>query len=643
VRALRLLAAVAMLGVVVAVAVPPAARAGQRSAGHAPRTPIHHFITLMQANHSFDNYFGSYPGADGIPAGVCMPIRPGDPKAGCVKPFRLGNRSVTDLSHTLPVFTRQRNGGRMDGFVSVYRGQGTTSSHPMGYYDGSDIPYYWNVADRYVLFDRFFTSASAGSVWNHMYWVTGTPGNPVDDSVPPEGFGSVPTIFDRLEQAGVSWKFYVQNYDPTIDFRTVRQADKGEHGQQIVRVPLLSYARYIDNPQLRRHIAPIDEYFSDVAHDTLPAVSYIVPSGASEHPPGRPQAGERFVRSLLNALVSSRLWSDAAFIWTYDDWGGWYDHVEPPRVDKFGYGFRAPALLVSAYARAGHVDHTQLDFTSILKFIEENWNLRPLAPRDAAANSIAGAFDFRAGPRPPEYIPADRIRKPLPEGRRPVIYASYGVALCLALVLLAGPHIFAPRPHPPVLAWARRPTRSAPRRIREPTAPRPPELRADPVAEEKLGTQLEALIRVLREQPPDLYLRYLPETGADEADRRTGGEIAAVLVDDGAGALVVLDDGAGMLKVFGAASLARGQSALEGEEEDGAGPPPDRFRMPVTSHGRTVGLIMAERRGRDSGRTAAFTGSSLQSLIAFARELSVPPRDVVRLHRLDRELGGGPR
>ena len=121
---------------------------------------------------------------------------------------------------------------------------------------------------------------------------------------------------------------------------------------------------------------------------TLPAVSYIVPAGASEHPPGRIQAGERFVRSLLNALASSSSWKDSAFTWTYDDWGGWYDHVKPPQVDRYGYGFRAPALLVSAYARRGHVDHTQLDFTSILKFIEENWNLKPLAARDAAANSL---------------------------------------------------------------------------------------------------------------------------------------------------------------------------------------------------------------------------------------------------------------
>ena len=638
-RALRVLAAVALLGVVATLAAQPA-RAGRRTAGHTPRTPIHHFISLMQANHSFDNYFGTYPGADGIPAGICMPIRPDEPKAGCVKPFRLGNRSVTDLGHTLSVFARQRNGGRMDGFVSVSRRQGLTSSYPMGYYDGSDIPYYWNVADRYVLFDRFFTSAGAGSVWNHMYWVTGTPGNPVDDSVPPEGFGSVPTIFDRLEQAGVSWKFYVQNYDPTINFRTVRQGDKGEHGQQIVRVPLLSYARYVDNPKLRRHIVPIDEYFSDVAHDTLPAVSYIVPSGASEHPPSRPQAGERFVRSLLNALASSSLWRSSAFIWTYDDWGGWYDHVKPPRVDKYGYGFRAPALLVSAYARRGYVDHTQLDFTSIPKFIEENWNLPPLAPRDAAANSIAGALDFRAGPRPPEYVPVDRIVKPLPEGRRPVIYASYGVALCLALALLAAPHIFASRPHPPVLAWARRPRLSAPRWARRPSAQRPPELRPD-LAAEKLGTQLEALIRVLRERPPDMYMSYLPGTGAEGTEPRTGADMAAVLVDDGAGPLVVLDDGAGVLKVFGATSLAHCQSALEGD--DGVEPPPGRLHMPVARDGRTVGLVMAERHGRDGDHTLAFTDERLQSLIAFARELSVPPRDVVLLRRLKRELGGGAR
>ena len=119
----------------------------------------------------------------------------------------------------------------------------------MGHYDDRDIPFYWNVADEYVLFDRFFTSARAGSVQNHMFWVTGTPGNPDADTIPAKGFGKIPTIFDRLQEKGIPWKFYVQNYDPGINFRNPGKLDRAS---QRVWVPLLNYARYLDNPELYR-------------------------------------------------------------------------------------------------------------------------------------------------------------------------------------------------------------------------------------------------------------------------------------------------------------------------------------------------------------------------------------------------------
>ncbi|MDW8005550.1 MAG: alkaline phosphatase family protein, partial [Thermomicrobium sp.] len=116
---------------------------------------------------------------------------------------------------------------------------------------------------------------------------------------------------------------------------------------------------------------------------------------------GSIQAGQRFVRSLIQALMRSPYWWNSAFLVTYDDWGGWYDHVPPPQVDEYGYGFRVPAFLVSPYAKRGYIDSTTYDFTSILKFIEENWDLQPLAERDARATSITNAFDFDQPPRPP--------------------------------------------------------------------------------------------------------------------------------------------------------------------------------------------------------------------------------------------------
>jgi phospholipase C len=413
--------------------------AGRPRAEDTPTTtPIKHFLFLMQENHSFDNYFGTYPGADGLPERTCVPVRVDAPEGDCVRPYRIDGSAIGDLGHTEIVFRAQLNGGANDGFVQAFADEGDPTRQAMGYYDGDDLPYYWNVADHYVLFDRFFTSAGGGSVWNHMYWVAGVAGNPAGDSIPADGFGDIPTIFDRLEAKGVSWKFYVQNYDPSVTYRTYRSVDDANKGAQVVWVPLLGYARFLDDPALFDHIAPLEEYYSDVANGTLPSVAYLVPSGASEHPPGSITAGERFVRTLHTALMRSSAWESSAFLWSYDDWGGWYDHVTPPQVDRYGYGYRAPALLVSAYAREGHVDSTELDFTSGLKFIEENWGVEPLAARDRAARNILSAFDFGSPPRRPQLLPDSRVVAPQARSHQQIIYVTYGLGLLAAALAVAG-------------------------------------------------------------------------------------------------------------------------------------------------------------------------------------------------------------
>jgi phospholipase C len=412
----------------------PSYRLTPPGGGDHPRTPIRHFIYLLQENHTFDNYFGTYGhGSDGIPKGVCMPLNLAKPKAGCLKPFHLGGQPTTDLGHNPIIYRGQYDGGRMNGFANILRLQDLDPTEVMGYYDGTDIPYYWNLADRFVLFDRFFSSDGDGSGPNHMFAVAAYPGDPHD--VPKGGF-TQPTIFDRLQRAGVSWKFYVSNYDPRI---TYRSHVKGDRDSQVVWVPLLDMARFIDRKTLARHIVPLSQYYRDLADGTLPAVAYVAPSGASEHPPGSIQSGERFVRTLINNLTASRYWKSSAFMLAYDDWGGWYDHVKPPQVDAFGYGFRVPALLVSAYAHPGYVDHTTLDFTSPIKFIEENWGLAPLTQRDARANSVMGAFDFSKPPRPAEIIPATRSIEAATAANSSIIYPAYGLAagVVLALMLVA--------------------------------------------------------------------------------------------------------------------------------------------------------------------------------------------------------------
>jgi len=390
-------------------------------------TPIEHVIFLMQENHSFDNYFGTYPGADGFPDGTCMPIDPGTPGGECVEPFHLGEKPALDLPHNADSFDAQFRGGLMDGFIAATGVPGRDYFPTMGYYDDRDLPYYWNIADEFVLFDRMFESAAAGSVLNHMFWIAGAGGG--EDTIPEEGYPEdLPTIFDRLSEAGVSWKFYIQNYDPEINYRTMSDAPPNR-AAQVVWSPILAMDRFIDDPEFSSRVVDLDQYFVDLAEGTLPSVAYIVPSGSSEHPPGSIQAGQAMVRNLINNLMRSEYWPTSAFMWSYDDWGGFYDHVAPPRVDDYGYGFRVPALLVSPYARRGFIDSTELDFTSILKFIEENWGLAPLATRDARANSIAGAFDFEAAPRPPVFLTLERDASTRHDVSAAAVFGVYGLSL----------------------------------------------------------------------------------------------------------------------------------------------------------------------------------------------------------------------
>jgi phospholipase C len=390
----------------------------------------------MQENHTFDNYFGTYPGVDGLPKGVCVPLDPTRGAKPCMKPFHIGSNSIEqrDLDHSAASYRLQYAGGKMNGFISALQQRNQDGRLAMGYRDARDLPFYWNLADEYVLYDRFFSSAGAGSFLNHIYWVTGSPGQGYD-RVPPDGFGNLPTIFDRLQKAHVSWKFYVQNYEPRLNYKTLDRFP-GNRASQVIWVPILNFARYLRDPEFMSHVVNLNQYYQDVQRGTLPEVSFIAPSGPSEHPPSSLASGQAFVRSLINALMRSRDWQSSAFLLSYDDWGGWYDHVKPPQVDQFGYGFRVPALLVSPYARRGYVDGSTLDFTSILRFIEDNWSLPALTKRDRQANSIASGFDFAQPPREARFVSAHR--GPIEEIHvdRNLVYVFYFGALALLVAIV---------------------------------------------------------------------------------------------------------------------------------------------------------------------------------------------------------------
>ena len=253
---------------------------------------------------------------------------------------------------------------------------------------------------------------------------------------------SFETIFDRLQAAGISWKFYVQNYEPSINYRTLTG---DAQDSQTIWVPLVDFDRFIETPELASRIVDIGEYRQDLADGTLPAVSFMVPSGASEHPPGDVAIGQVYGASQVTALIQSTSWPTSAFVLSWDDWGGWYDHVIPPRVDANGYGLRVPALMVSPFSTTGRIDSTPYDFTSILRFIEDNWDLQPLTARDAAANSIAAAFDFNSSPRSPR-LPGPTY----PSG------VSVSPSARLALLAVYGLIVLGV-PAGSFLAWRRRP------------------------------------------------------------------------------------------------------------------------------------------------------------------------------------------
>ncbi len=400
-------------------------------------TPIKHLVTIMQSNHTFDSLFGAYPGANGIPADACMPKDPTAPiGSDWVKPFVLANNGA-DFDHSHSTFVNQYRDGRNDGFLSSFRKRGEDGTLAMGHYTEADIPFSYNVAEQYVLFDRFFTSASAGSVPNRMFWMTGIPGitDFTNAVIPPNGWGDLPTIFDELQAKNVSWKFYIENYSPSINFR-----NRGMGGTyaQVNWSPLLNFSRFIDNPELSSHIVNLDQYFLDVKNNQLPAVSYVVTIGSSGHPPSSLLASERILMDMVTSLMVSPMWNTSLIQWAYDDWGGWYDHVAPPQVDEFGYGFRTAAQLVSPYARQGYIDSATHDFTSVLRFIEDNWGVPSLATRDAAATSLATALDFNQAPRSPALISMNRGSTGLVIPNRSVIHLSYSIAILSAGFVIVG-------------------------------------------------------------------------------------------------------------------------------------------------------------------------------------------------------------
>jgi len=353
-----------------------------------PSGRIDHILFLIQENHSFDNYFGTYPGADGFPKGIKVPVEPGGEPF--IVPFHFAFDLTHDLPHTWEAAHAAIHGGRNDGWITAERTLDT-----MGYYDRTDIPNYWAYADHFTLCDQFFSSLPGPSLPNHLYTVAAQSGGIVNNTYlahrPIEDGFNFQTLAELLGSSNVTWKYYSGEDPKKLDFWN----------------PLPGFKSFKKNKELMTHLVSSTEYFRDLRDGTLPSVAWIAPNfEESEHPIADVRVGMWYVTSCINALMKSPYWKNTVLIVTWDDFGGFYDHVVPPQVDKYGYGPRVPAIVISPYARAGFIDKTQYDFTSVLRFTEDHFNLQLLASRDRLANSIEKSLDLSQQPLNPFLIEA---------------------------------------------------------------------------------------------------------------------------------------------------------------------------------------------------------------------------------------------
>jgi uncharacterized protein (TIGR03437 family) len=357
---------------------------------------IQHFIFIMQENRSFDHYFGTYPGAEGIPPGICVPNPAGGP---CVTPYhdvRLVNQGG---AHNWADALKCIDGGLMDGFIS---GSAQKPGDVMGWHDYREIANYWDYAQLYVLQDRLFESITSYSLPAHLYMLAAQSGGYIGTGQPqPQSF-AFQEITNLLGSGKIDWRYYVNRG------KTAGAADGGVANVDADETtysfwnPLPAFPSVKGDPTQFGRLTNAAQFPMDVQNGTLPQVSWIIPnSELSEHPPASIATGSNYVTGLINAVMNSPLWNSTAIFIAWDDWGGFYDHVTPPKVDQYGLGIRVPGLVISPYSRQGYVDHKTYSFESWLRIIEERFGVSPMTGRDNTANDMTDAFDFTQQPRPP--------------------------------------------------------------------------------------------------------------------------------------------------------------------------------------------------------------------------------------------------
>ena len=366
-------------------------RAGQgQTQSHNHNNPIQHIVVIVQENRTFDNLFMGFPGADTQNFGF-------DHNGNIVFLTQVPLYEPYDLSHAPTAFFTEYDNGKLDGFDQE-PSSSPNQDYAYQYTQESDVQPYWQLAQQYTLGDAMFATNHGPSFPAHQYLIAGQAGYD-DNPTTPWGcdnktFNIAPicysytTLADEMDKAHVSWRYYSSGgnnlnalsiWQPYQAIRQVRFGNDWTNGD----------------------IAKANQFFNDVSNGRLPSVVWISPTGAnSDHPGGSADNGPAWVASLVNAIGQSRYWSSTAIIITWDDWGGWYDHVVPQQVDGNGYGFRVPLIVVSPYAQQGYVSHFRHEFGSILKFTEETFNLPSLGQVDARSDDLSDCFNFLGHSRP---------------------------------------------------------------------------------------------------------------------------------------------------------------------------------------------------------------------------------------------------
>jgi phospholipase C len=332
----------------------PATRAVARP--NSP-TPIQHVIIDCQENRSFDHYFGFAPfaGRFGVPPSYAQP----DGHGGTVAPFEFTSLSTPDIGHSWSAIHSEYDNGAMDGFYT------TDGINCMGYYTAKELPYYYSLFSDFTLCANYFCS-QLGPTWpNRFYLAAGTSGGITTNGIWGYGVFDYPIILDLLDAAGVTWKVYNVNWD-SVPFGNTDNV-------------FVFWKRYAHDNRTR---GSKGEYLNDVRKGQLPQVSWIIPSfarGWDEHPPADVTVGMGIQQELITALQQSSMWSSSAYVLTYDENGGYFDHVAPRQLDAFGLGIRVPTWVISPFAKKAHLEPTVYEHTSTLKFLETVFELPTLA------------------------------------------------------------------------------------------------------------------------------------------------------------------------------------------------------------------------------------------------------------------------